>query len=171
MAHSNTTPDAGPNADPFTEAPPCACLRRTMLKGLGALAATTLPVLGSGCSPQGGQLENADATMCGGQLCIDLAVPVNASLTKVDGAALVEAPNGDTLVVIRTAMASAVAVSAVCTHQGCLVDFDPSRRVLSCPCHGSEFAEDGSVLRGPARRRLAQYTASVTDKEITVRFG
>jgi cytochrome b6-f complex iron-sulfur subunit len=147
---------------------PCAVLRRTMLKSLGALAASALPVIGAGCSPAGGQLDNASGQTCGGNVCVDLASPDNEVLTQVNGAALLEAPNGDTLVVIRTDATSAVALSAVCTHQGCVVDFDAARRILSCPCHGSQFSEDGSVLRGPARRALSVYEATVAEDEMTM---
>ena len=47
-----------------------------------------------------------------------------------------------------------VAVSPVCSHLGCQVGFNRAERSWDCPCHGSRFAVDGSVLQGPAVHRL-----------------
>jgi glycine/D-amino acid oxidase-like deaminating enzyme/nitrite reductase/ring-hydroxylating ferredoxin subunit len=41
-------------------------------------------------------------------------------------------------------------VSLRCTHMGCLLRFNAAERSWDCPCHGSRFAVDGSVLEGPA---------------------
>ncbi|GFE13350.1 hypothetical protein Sgleb_13970 [Streptomyces glebosus] len=46
------------------------------------------------------------------------------------------------------------AVSARCTRLGCLVAFNSAERAWECPCHGSRFAPDGSVLQGPANTPL-----------------
>ena len=45
-------------------------------------------------------------------------------------------------------------VSLRCTHLGCLVKFNAAERSWDCPCHGSRFDLDGSVLEGPATRPL-----------------
>jgi cytochrome b6-f complex iron-sulfur subunit len=44
------------------------------------------------------------------------------------------------------------AISTVCTHLGCIVK--PTTGGFECPCHGSAYAADGSVVRGPAPRAL-----------------
>jgi cytochrome b6-f complex iron-sulfur subunit len=46
------------------------------------------------------------------------------------------------------------ALSAVCTHLGCLTVFRPESGNIACPCHGSEFRRDGKVIAGPAPRPL-----------------
>ncbi len=48
------------------------------------------------------------------------------------------------------------AVSLRCTHLGCLLRFNGAERSWDCPCHGSRFDIDGSVLEGPAVRPLAR---------------
>ena len=46
------------------------------------------------------------------------------------------------------------ALSAVCTHLGCITRYHADEGVIACPCHGSRFDVDGNVVHGPAPRSL-----------------
>jgi len=46
------------------------------------------------------------------------------------------------------------ALSAVCTHLGCLTAWKPELGTIACPCHGSKFKPDGTKIAGPAPRPL-----------------
>jgi len=46
------------------------------------------------------------------------------------------------------------ALSAVCTHLGCLTAWKPDLGIIACPCHGSKFNRDGTKIAGPAPRPL-----------------
>jgi cytochrome b6-f complex iron-sulfur subunit len=159
-------PDAPASGDEQT----CPCSRRAVLKGLGCLAAA-LPLGAAGCAASGSPIDNASASMCGANMCVNLNDPANAALTKVGGVLTLDAPDGSPLVLIRSATSSVTALSAVCTHRGCTVEFDSSQRIFVCPCHGSEFSETGSVINGPAQRPLPKYSATLANNEITVKPG
>lgn len=86
----------------------------------------------------------------------------------VGGGIVVDAA-GTLLVVVRTGDTTAAAVSAVCTHEGCTVEYvGGGNAPINCPCHGSTFNVAGAALGGPARRSLKSYTATVDADGITV---
>ncbi|MCT7355984.1 FAD-dependent oxidoreductase [Streptomyces sp. 15-116A] len=61
---------------------------------------------------------------------------------------------GGRLAVYRDDDGTLHAVSARCTHLGCLVAFNAAERAWECPCHGSRFDTGGKVIQGPATRPL-----------------
>jgi glycine/D-amino acid oxidase-like deaminating enzyme/nitrite reductase/ring-hydroxylating ferredoxin subunit len=62
--------------------------------------------------------------------------------------------DGEKVAAFRDDDGTVTAVAPVCTHLGCQVNFNAAERSWDCPCHGSRFAVDGSVLHGPAVHRL-----------------
>lgn len=51
------------------------------------------------------------------------------------------------------------AVSAVCSHLGCLIR--EKKGILTCPCHGAQFDLSGKVLKGPAKDNLVWYAVEM----------
>lgn len=58
------------------------------------------------------------------------------------------------LAVYRDENGELSAHSAICTHVGCIVHWNPFEKCWDCPCHGSQFSTIGEVLNGPAVRPL-----------------
>ncbi len=84
------------------------------------------------------------------------------------GGALRLRPDGtdQTFYVLALDDGTFAAVSPICKHQGCTVDIARDR--LECPCHGSMYSREGSVLRGPTQAPLDRFPTSVTDGVLTV---
>jgi cytochrome b6-f complex iron-sulfur subunit len=137
-----------------------------MLQGLGFAAVGALAVA-AGCQQQGSSLSTASSASCGNGMCIDLGDAANKQLTNAGGAMLIDTAS-DTIMVVRVSDTQVIALSAICTHAGCAMDFNASQHVLDCPCHGSQFSTDGSVTRGPARQALRVYSVTMANNMITV---
>ncbi len=63
--------------------------------------------------------------------------------------------DGHKVAVHRSGDGSLSALSPVCTHMGCLVNWNGHEKSWDCPCHGSRFGIDGQVIEGPAYAPLA----------------
>ncbi len=74
----------------------------------------------------------------------------------------------DNYIVINTGDEDFVALSSVCTHQGCTVNYNASSNQLPCPCHGSVFATNGTVLNGPASSPLSTFDVSREGDVLTI---
>ncbi|MCW2955385.1 MAG: iron-sulfur binding oxidoreductase [Thermoleophilia bacterium] len=79
---------------------------------------------------------------------------VESVTSLVPGAGTVVRVDGTPTAVARDEAGALHAVSATCTHLGCLVRHEVERNAWQCPCHGSRFAIDGTVLNGPAMKDL-----------------
>ena len=63
--------------------------------------------------------------------------------------------DGHKAAAFRDENGSVHAVSPICTHRGCQVQFNNAEQTWDCPCHGSRFDVEGKVIHGPAVRDLA----------------
>ena len=92
---------------------------------------------------------------------------LNSDLTSVGSS-----KTTGSVIVIRTATgnvaASFVALSLICTHEQCTVNYDAGANGFKCPCHGSEYNISGTVTMGPAPSSLRKYTVAVNNNTLTV---
>ncbi|UWX57939.1 Rieske 2Fe-2S domain-containing protein [Chlorobaculum sp. MV4-Y] len=75
--------------------------------------------------------------------------------------------NEDKVIVVNHG-GNLTAVSAVCTHLGCLVHWDEAADQLACPCHGAKYTQTGQIISGPQPLPLKQYQAKVEGDSIVV---
>ena len=59
-------------------------------------------------------------------------------------------------------------VTRKCTHMGCKVEYDAAAGHIQCPCHGSQYENDGTNKKGPAKKPLTQYTATLDGDAVAI---
>jgi cytochrome b6-f complex iron-sulfur subunit len=88
-----------------------------------------------------------------------------------------EVPEGDakffefdsrTAVLVRKKGGDLVALSAVCTHLGCIVQWQKEKEEFLCPCHAGRYSSDGAVLSGPPPKPLEKIPFVVSEGTILV---
>jgi Rieske Fe-S protein len=102
-------------------------------------------------------------------ILIDVSKPEYSALTKTGQALKIPNPH-DTkkpIIVSRISETEVVAFSSKCTHWGCEVEL-PINNVIICNCHHSEFDNSGKVLKGPAKKDLFRFSASLNGNLITL---
>ena len=57
-------------------------------------------------------------------------------------------------------------LSAICPHAGCPVGWQNGQNEYVCPCHGSVFSRDGSVVKGPAKQPLQRIPSEIVDETL-----
>lgn len=75
---------------------------------------------------------------------------------------------GSSAVLVRKQDGSLVALSAVCTHLGCIVQWQKESQDFLCPCHAGHYSADGIVTAGPPPKPLPKIPFSVSGGNITV---
>lgn len=132
------------------------------------LAGVTAWIAGCGGSPTSPStaplLTRVNAPVSGGAVRLD--VSATPALATAGSAALIDTSSGSFLVSRDTADAF-TALTAVCTHESCIVTGFQDQRYV-CPCHGSQYTTSGSVTKGPAPRALKQFATSFDGTTLTI---
>ena len=129
--------------------------RRAVLVGAGAvtLGVAAAGVLAACSSSSTAGSSGGGGGAPGGPLAQLKDIPV--------GGAVSAQINGKPVILVQPTAGTVVGLTAICTHQGCTVA--PGKGQLDCPCHGSVFGLDGSVVQGPARTPLATVDVHVAN--------
>lgn len=131
--------------------------RRDFLAGTGAL-------IGIGFSQS---LESCSSSSVNPKPAANFTIDLNdskyASLNNVGGVVLEKG-----VFIVCTAQSSYIALSRVCTHAGCSVNFNSSAKNFNCPCHGGIYDINGKVVSGPPPAPLAQYQVTLSGTTLTI---
>jgi cytochrome b6-f complex iron-sulfur subunit len=76
--------------------------------------------------------------------------------------------NGKAAVLVKPKGGGLAAFSAVCTHLGCVVQWQKGQDRFLCPCHGGLFSAQGTVLGGPPPKPLEALPLVVQGVTITI---
>jgi len=76
--------------------------------------------------------------------------------------------NNAPAIVINRPGKGLVAFSRVCTHLGCLVDYDRDKNRMICPCHAAIYDLEGNVLSGPPPKPLPKLPLRVEGENIVI---
>lgn len=76
--------------------------------------------------------------------------------------------SGSSAVLLRKRDGSLVALSAVCTHLGCIVQWQKEKQNFLCPCHAGHYSAEGMVTGGPPPKPLSRIPFSVDGGNVIV---
>ena len=63
------------------------------------------------------------------------------------------------------------ALSAVCTHLGCIVGWDRDKKLIVCPCHNGIFDYRGNIVSGPPPKPLQSFQVAIRNGNVMVSGG
>jgi len=90
-------------------------------------------------------------------------------LAELDvGNAVIKKFRNKPVIIIRYSETLVYALSAVCTHLGCVVKWDNDAKQIICPCHSAIFDFRGNVIGGPAPSPLPVFEARISDNRIII---
>lgn len=117
----------------------------------------------TGCSTTG--LTTYHAVMT--ENAVRIPVHEYPELRLPDGAIQLDVGNLQApIIVIRTSENSFVALSPVCMHLGCIARKESA--FFRCPCHGSTYELNGTVVRGPAEQPLRTFKTEYDGKTLVI---
>lgn len=80
--------------------------------------------------------------------------------------------NDKPVIIVNTARGGVKAFSAICTHLGCIVEWDQNRQFILCPCHDGRFNPlNGAVISGPPPAPLPELALTIEGDAIYVSEG
>jgi cytochrome b6-f complex iron-sulfur subunit len=147
--------------------------REFCARACGALSVAALGSLlpacgGSPTSPSSApSLPTVSANVANG--AIALTIDSSSPLSAVGSAALVQA-SGANFLVAHTGQDAFTALTAICTHEACIVSGFENQRYV-CPCHGSQYNLSGAVVQGPAPSALRQFATRFSGNALTITVG
>jgi len=137
--------------------------RRVLLAGAGVTCAAVLAGCTTNDAGNGGSTPAASDTATSAASAPAAAALAATSQVPDGGGKIIDGIN---IVITQPQSGSFKAFSAICTHQGCIVN-SVSNGTIDCPCHGSKFSiKDGSVVNGPATKPLPAIAIKVEGTSI-----
>ncbi|MGH2409688.1 MAG: TQO small subunit DoxD, partial [Chloroflexota bacterium] len=149
--------------------------RASFVRGLGtagalAVGATVVGGIAAMTTPKK-QVANSDLSLtpteAAGGVSQGKTLLGNVSSLPINSAGQYTDPrSGDPALLIHLPDGKFVAYDAVCTHNGCTVEYDPTLHQLDCPCHGAVFdpLNGGAVIDGPAQLPLTALQVTIDAK-------
>jgi cytochrome b6-f complex iron-sulfur subunit len=129
---------------------------------LGSTVLVLVPSVLESCSKSSTDPDTKPGGGTGSTIDLDLSLPENSALKTSGSSKIVQ-----NILVFNTGT-KIVALSAICTHEGCTVAYNNGAGNIQCPCHGSVYSTTGSVINGPAPSALKSYQVTLTGDALSI---